>query len=334
MDDRAANDTTPPPQLALAMLRRMMLIRGVEERMSADSKAGLLAGSVHLYIGQEAVATGVCFQLTDGDKITSTHRGHGHYLAKGGDPGRMLAEVHAKDSGICRGMGGSMHVADLGQGILGANGIVGAGLGISAGAALAASLDGQGGVAVCFFGDGAANQGTLMETLNIAMLWKLPLVYVCEHNGFSEFSPAETVTSGRIADRARAFGVPCDEVDGNDVEAVWRAAGHAVARARDGRGPSFIEARTYRIHGHFEGETGILKTPYRPSDEIEAWRGRDPIAAYASRLVARGAATQAQVDALADAVAAEIDAAAAFAEAAPPARTDLAATLMFDRSEA
>jgi pyruvate dehydrogenase E1 component alpha subunit len=169
----------------------------------------------------------------------------------------MMAEICAKREGICQGMGGSMHVADLTQGILGANGIVGAGLAIATGAAFGAKLDGDGKVSVCFFGDGASNQGSLMETLNVAALWRLPLVFVCENNGFSEFTPSAQVTAGRIADRARAFSVPVAEVDGNDATAVWQAAAEAVGRARDGGGPSFIEARTYRIQGHFEAESFV-----------------------------------------------------------------------------
>ena len=193
----------PSPDQTRAMYARMVLVRKTEERLSADFHAGQLPGGVHLYIGREAVAAGVSAHLTDADKIAGTHRGHGHFLAKGGDPKTMMVEVYGRENGICKGMGASMHVADISKGILGANGILGAGLAITAGAAFAAQLDGDGDVAVCFFGDGAANQGVLMETLNVTSLWKLPMFFICEHNGFSEISPAATVASGEIADRAR-----------------------------------------------------------------------------------------------------------------------------------
>jgi pyruvate dehydrogenase E1 component alpha subunit len=326
---------SPTPAEALRLYESMVLIRRVEERLRDDSAAGKLPGAVHLYIGEEAVAAGVCAHLSARDYATSTHRGHGHFLAKGGDVRAMMAEIWAKREGICRGMGGSMHVADLAQGILGANGIVGAGLSIAAGAAFGAKLDGDGRVSVCFFGDGASNQGALMETLNIAALWRLPLVFVCENNGFSEFTPAAEVTAGRIADRARAFAVPVAEVDGNDVSAVWGAAAAAIARARDGGGPSFIEARTYRIQGHFEAESFVLGTGrYRDSEEIEAWRQRDPIARYRERLVSARTAGAADLDAVDAAVLDRVADAVAYAEAGQPADPELAETLMFAPEEA
>jgi pyruvate dehydrogenase E1 component alpha subunit len=227
-------------------------------------------------------------------------------------------------------MGGSMHVADLAQGILGANGIVGAGLAIATGAAFGAKLDGDGKVSVCFFGDGASNQGSFMETLNVAALWRLPLIFVCENNGFSEFTPSAQVTAGRIADRARAFSVPVAEVDGNDATAVWQAAAEAVGRARDGGGPSFIEARTYRIQGHFEAESFVLGTGrYRESDEIEAWRQKDPVAAFRARLVESGAASAKDLDQIEADVLDRVTDAVAYAEAGQPADPELAETLMF-----
>jgi pyruvate dehydrogenase E1 component alpha subunit len=308
----------------------MVVIRRVEERLRDDSAAGKLPGAVHLYIGEEAVAAGVCAHLQDRDYATSTHRGHGHFLAKGGDLRAMMAEIWAKREGICRGMGGSMHVADISKGILGANGIVGAGLAIATGAAFGAKLDGDGKVAVCFFGDGASNQGALMETLNISTLWRLPVVFVCENNGFSEFTPAAQVTAGRIADRARAFGMPAAEVDGNDVTDVWRAAGDAIGRAREGGGASFIEARTYRIQGHFEFESVVLSGGrYREEEEIEAWKGNDPIARYRAHLTASGTATAADLDAIEAEVLKRVQDAVAFAEAGEPADPELAQTLMF-----
>jgi TPP-dependent pyruvate/acetoin dehydrogenase alpha subunit len=282
----------------------MTLIRSAEMQLAEDFKAGRLPGAVHLYVGQEAIAVGVCQALEETDKISSTHRGHGHFLAKGGDPGAMMAEIYAKKEGICRGMGGSMHVADFSKGIIGANGIVGAGLAITTGAAWAAKMDGQGRVAVCFFGDGAANQGVFMENLNLSTLWNLPVIFVCEHNTYSEFSPSDTVTSGEISDRARAFGMPVSVVDGNDVVAVYEAAAEAVERARNGGGPSYIEGKTYRIHGHIEAEVFFLSRTYRDQDEIDQWAERDPIEKLRGRLLGNGEASEkelAEIDARVDA---------------------------------
>jgi acetoin:2,6-dichlorophenolindophenol oxidoreductase subunit alpha len=325
----------PPPAEALRLYESMVLIRRVEERLRDDSAAGKLPGAVHLYIGEEAVAAGVCAHLDDRDYATSTHRGHGHFLAKGGDVRAMMAEIWAKREGICQGMGGSMHVADISKGILGANGIVGAGLSIATGAAFGAKLDGDGKVAVCFFGDGAANQGALMETLNLSTLWQLPVIFVCEHNGFSEFTPAAEVTAGRISDRARAFSMPATEVDGNDVTDVWRAAGEAIRRAREGGGPSFIEAHTYRIQGHFEAEAFVLGAGrYRGAEEIEAWQQKDPIARFRSLIVSSGTAGAADLDRIEAEVLDRVADAAAYAEAGQPADPELAETLMFAPEEA
>ncbi|MCY4210332.1 MAG: thiamine pyrophosphate-dependent dehydrogenase E1 component subunit alpha [Gammaproteobacteria bacterium] len=319
----------PTPEQILAMYRVMLLIRRTEEQVRDDFHAGNLPGGVHLYIGQEAIAAGVCVHLNDADWITSTHRGHGHYLAKGGDPEAMLAEIQAREGGICKGMGGSMHVADYSRGIIGANGIVGGGLGISAGAAFAAKLDGNGAVAVCFFGDGAANQGVFMETLNVATLWKLPLVLVCEHNGYSEFSPSDTVTAGEIVDRARAFNIPADVVDGNDAVAVWQKAEAAVERARNGGGPSFIEAKTYRIYGHNESEVHWLSGKYRDEDEIEPWRKRDPIQRLSSLMLEQQVCTDAELAALDAEVTAQVAAAAEGAVVSGPPDPALINDMMF-----
>lgn len=324
----------PGPDQLLEMYERMLLIRRMEERLGADAAAGRLPGTVHLYIGQEAIAVGVCARLGDEDRITSTHRGHGHFLAKGGDPRAMMAEIWGKRTGICQGMGGSMHVADLSKGILGANGIVGGGLAIATGAAFGAQLDGDGRVVVAFFGDGAANQGVLMETLNVSTLWGLPLVFVCEHNQFAEFTPAAQVTAGEIADRARAFAMPCAVVDGNDVVEVWRAAGEAVRRARSGGGPSFLEAATYRIRGHLEAEASLLGAGrYREDDEVERWRGRDPLERLAARLTSAAQMTPEALGALAARVEARVEGAATFAEASEPADPTLVHRLMFAGQE-
>ena len=326
----------PTDEELLRLYERMLLIRRVEERLRDDGAAGKLPGAVHLYIGEEAVAVGICSHLGDRDYATSTHRGHGHFLAKGGDPKAMMAEIWGKQEGICRGMGGSMHVADISKGILGANGIVGAGLAIATGAAFGAKLDGEGKVAVCFFGDGASNQGVLMETLNVSTIWGLPVIFVCENNTFSEFTPSREITAGRISDRARAFAMPTAEVDGNDVIEVWRAAREAVERARAGGGPSFIEAQTYRIRGHFEAESFVLGNTagYRRQEEIDEWVRRDPIEALRRRLVDQGAASPADLEAVDARVLREVEDAAAYAEAGQPADPELAEMLMFATGEA
>jgi pyruvate dehydrogenase E1 component alpha subunit len=306
----------PRTEELLHMYRRMLLIRRMEERLGEVVKSGELPGPVHLYIGQEAVAVGVCAHLTDRDWIASTHRGHGHFLAKGGDPRAMIAEIFGRDTGICHGKGGSMHVADFSRGILGANGIVGGGVGLALGAALAAQLDGQQRVSVVFFGDGGANQGVVAEAINLAAIWKLPLLLVCENNGFSEFSPTATVTAGEIAARAQPFGVPGLAVDGNDVQEVWRVAGTAVERARNGDGPTLIEARTYRWRGHVETEASFLSGKYREEDEISRWRERDPIQRLGRSLAGAGIA-QTELDAIAAQVAQTVEQAFTAAAADP-----------------
>ncbi len=241
-----------------------------------------------------------------------------------------MAEIWAKRTGICQGMGGSMHVADYSKGILGANGIVGGGFAIATGAAFAASLDKGGRVAVTFFGDGASNQGVFMECLNVSSLWKLPLVFVCEHNKFSEFTPAAMVTSGEIVDRARAFGIPCHIVDGNDALAVWHAAAQALAHARSGAGPAFIEAHTYRIQGHLEAEDLMLGGgKYREKSEVESWVAKDPIERLRAAVLAGGHTTPPQLQAIGARVAAQVEEAVRFAESSEPADAELPFDLMF-----
>ncbi|HTW38958.1 MAG TPA: thiamine pyrophosphate-dependent dehydrogenase E1 component subunit alpha [Steroidobacteraceae bacterium] len=321
--------TEPSKDQLLALYERMLLIRRMEERLRADAAAGKLPGAVHLYIGQEAIATAVCARLGPNDLITSTHRGHGHFLAKGGDPKAMMAEIWAKRTGICQGMGGSMHVADFSKGILGANGIVGGGFAIATGAALAAKLLHDTRVSVAFFGDGAANQGVFMECLNVSSLWKLPLVLVCEHNQFSEFTPSVQCTSGEIADRARAFKIPTTVIDGNDAVAVWQAAGEAVEHARSGAGPAFIEARTYRIQGHLEAEALFLQGgKYREQSEIEEWRQRDPVERLQQRLTASGV-KGADLQAIEARIGRTVEDAVKFAEESEPANPELPFDLMF-----
>jgi len=257
-------------------LRTMVRIRLFEQMLADLYKAGRLVGVVHLSIGQEATAVGVCSALKDGDQITSTHRGHHHMVARGLDPQKMFAEILGRAGGYCRGKGGSMHVSAPAQGAMGANGIVGGGIAHAVGLAFAAKRLGSGGISAAFFGDGAANQGVLFESLNLAALWQAPVLFVCENNGYTEFTPTDAVTAGEsIAARAAPFGIPAVEVDGDDVVAVNRLAGEATARARSGRGPTFIECRTARWRGHHEGEESYAK-PYReppaaadPIDRLE-----------------------------------------------------------------
>jgi acetoin:2,6-dichlorophenolindophenol oxidoreductase subunit alpha len=338
VDESGRADTAPTADELLDGWTSMVLVRRAEERLASEFAAGSIPGGVHLYIGQEAVAVGFCSQLDDRDMITSTHRGHGHFLAKGGELDAMFAEIWGKSEGICGGMGGSMHVADVSKGILGANGIVAGGMAIAAGAAYGALLDRRdhdtvdrdGRVAVCFFGDGAANQGVLMETMNMAALWQLPLVFVCENNQFSEFTPSRDITVGRIGDRARPFDIPVSEVDGNDLEEVWNTAATAIGRARSGGGPTFVEAHTYRIHGHMEREKFILGDgAYRDDSEIDDWRERDPIARLRARLVDRGVATDDQLDEIDATAAQRVDDAVARAEAGTDPDPDLPRRLMF-----
>jgi len=301
----------------LGLYRRMLLIRRAEERLDRDFKAGLLPGPVHLSIGQEAVAVGACAHLTARDWITGTHRGHGHFLAKGGDVAAMFAEIHGRATGICGGFGGSMHVADVARGMLGANGIVAGGIALAAGAALAQKLNGEGGVAVAFFGDGAASEGVLAETLNIAALWKLPLIFICENNGYSEFSPTRAVTAGAIVDRAKPFGIPAIAIDGNDVDEVSDAARELIARARADEGPGFIEAHTYRFHGHVEGESLFLKDRYRDEAEVAQRGEHDPLVRARAALLASGAADEEALSLAEAEVSAEVDDAADGAVEAP-----------------
>ena len=321
--------TTPlPAETLLDLYERMVRIRLVEERLGQVQSEGELPGPVHLYIGQEAVAVGVCAHLTDRDWIASTHRGHGHFLAKSRDTAKLVAEVYGRATGVCGGKGGSMHVADVSKGILGANGIVGGGIALATGAALTAKTRGKGDVAVAFFGDGAANQGVLMEALNISALWKLPLILVCENNGFSEFSPSEMVTAGEIWRRGTPFGVPSQPVDGNDIVAVYRAAEEVVTRARRGDGPSLLEMRTYRLRGHVEAEKSFLSKAYRTDDEVEQRRSAEPI------LRCRALLKQAGIDdgtigAAEERERAEVDAAFEFAASSPWPDTGAAFQHMF-----
>ena len=292
------------------LLRRMKLIRAFEEAVRGLFASGQLPGLVHLCSGQEAVAVGVCSLLRTSDAIASSHRGHGHCLAKGARPDLLLAELMGKRPGYGLGRGGSMHVFDAANGNLGTNGIVGGGIPLAAGAALTARARGRGDVAACFFGDGALNQGLLYEVMNMAQVWRLPVLFLCENNGYGEFTASADVTAGRILGRGAVFDMPSETVDGMDVLAVRAATGRAVARGRAGEGPSFLVFNTWRYSGHHAGD----HQDYKDEAETRAWRERDPIERLA-RDLKPGEAALAELD---RAVAAEIAAALAFARAAPP----------------
>ncbi len=296
-------------------LRRMHLIRQFEEGAEQAYMRGLIHGTMHLSIGQEASAVGICAALEAQDKITSTHRGHGHCIGKGADPARMFAEFFGKEDGYCRGRGGSMHIADVAQGNLGANGIVGGGLPIAVGAALAMRQQKRTDVVVCFFGDGASNEGAFHEALNMAALWKLGVVFVCENNQYGMSTSTErSMSVSNVADRAAGYNIPARIVDGNSFADVADAAFEAVDRARAGRGPSLVECKTYRIRGHSRSD----RNRYRTRDEIEAWSARDPITRFETELLELGLLTGGDARALRDAVDAEIAAGLAFAQNSPP----------------
>jgi TPP-dependent pyruvate/acetoin dehydrogenase alpha subunit len=298
----------------LEMLRRMLLIRAFDSLLPELYTRQLIRGSSHAAIGQEAVAVGACAALAAGDYITSTHRGHGHTIAKGGDVRRMMAELLGREDGYCRGKGGSMHIADFSIGMLGANGIVGGGFGIAAGAALSAKLRGSGQVALCFFGDGAINQGAFHGAANLAGIWKLPLVLLCENNQFAMSARAEKmVAGGDLARRAVAYGFPGVDVDGMNVVAVHDAVAAARAQAAAGEGPTLIVAGCYRFQGHFSGDT----QRYRSKAEVDPWLERDPIPAYRASLLAEGVLSAAAADAMEEEVQTEIADALEFAINSP-----------------
>lgn len=294
--------------------KKMVLIRKFELAAKKLFEANKLPGFLHLYVGEEAVATGVCSALRVSDQITSTHRGHGHLIAKGGDVKKMMAELFGKATGYCKGQGGSMHISDYNTGILGANGIVGAGIPIATGAAFAFKYKGEDNVAVSFFGDGASNRGTFHEALNMASAFKLPVIFICENNLYGISVDARYVNSAKdIADRAVGYNMPGVIVDGNDVNAVYEATAAAVARARAGEGPTLIECKTWRHLGHYVGDPD----DYRTAEEKEAWLKRDPIPATAEKLIATGLYTQADIDKVADDADKLIAEAIAEAESAP-----------------
>jgi pyruvate dehydrogenase E1 component alpha subunit len=294
----------------------MILIREFDERAIQLRIDGRIYGVVHPYVGEEAVAVGVCAVLDSGDRVTSTHRGHGHCIARGADPKRMMAELFGRVDGYCQGRGGSMHIADFSIGMLGANGIVGGGLPLAAGAALAAQLEGAGRVVVCFFGDGATGAGVFHETLNISALWRLPVVFVCENNLYASGRRIEVNRAvPDVAPQAAAYGLPGVTADGNDVLAVFVAARRAVEQARRGEGPTLLECKTYRWRFHSMRQTPPPER--RPADELAAWRARDPIARLEAALRADRLLDEAGIAAVRADVASELAAAEAFAEASP-----------------
>lgn len=293
---------------------RMRLIREFENRAADLFAEGRIPGFVHLYAGEEAIGVGVCAHLTDRDFITSTHRGHGHCIAKGVDPQAMMAELYGKAPGACKGKGGSMHIADVTKGMLGANGIVGAGGPLACGSALMAKVKGTDQVTVCFFGDGAAEQGTMHESMNLASIWKLPVVFVCENNGYAQSTPSHYHCSVHdIADRAASYGMPGFAIDGTDLFAVFEAAGESIARARRGEGPTLMECKAFRYYGHFQGDN----LSYFTEEERAKNLAHDPIDSFRKRVLERSLLSESEMAETEARVKKTIDEAVQFAEAAP-----------------
>ncbi len=313
----AGNVAGPPDgEHWLHAYQQMVRIRIFEEKVNELYTKAIMPGLAHLYSGEEAVAVGVCEALRRDDYITSTHRGHGHCLAKGARPDRMFAELLGKEGGYCRGKGGSMHIADQDTGNLGANAIVGGSAGIATGAAFSAKQRNSGQVAVCFFGEGALGQGLLYEEMNLAQLWKLPVIYVCENNLYNEYTHFSETTAGEIQARAEAFGILTREVDGQDVRAVFAAMQELVERARRGEGPAFLHCRTYRFFGHHVGD--VSRGYYRSKEEEQTWKQeRDPIQRLGGWLLAQGHADQGLLDRIHQEAGQEIEAAAQFGMTAP-----------------
>ena len=307
----------PNDDALLDMHRRMVRIRVFETEAGRLAEAGKIPGALHLYVGEEAVAAGVMVHLSDDDWITSTHRGHGHLIAKGGEFDRMFAELFGRATGYCRGKGGSMHISNMALGMLGANGIVGAGPPIAVGAAFSTKFRNTDRVAVSFFGDGASNEGSFHEAANMAALYKLPAVFVCENNGYGEYTPqASHQAIVDVADRAAGYGMPGVVVDGMDAVAVYEAAGAAIERARRGEGPTLLEAKTYRFFDHV-GVRG-MGLAYRTDAELEEWRKRDPIHMFEARLAELGVLAKEDAEAVHAEVRADVEAGIAFAEESPP----------------
>jgi pyruvate dehydrogenase E1 component alpha subunit len=310
------------------MYRRMVLIREFELRAIAERRIGLIPGFIHACIGQEATAVGAGMALNRDDVITSTHRGHGHLLAKGGDPARMMAELAARSTGYCLGRGGSLHIADFELGSMGANGIVAGGIPMAVGAALAFKMRGEPRVALAYFGDGAANEGAFHEALNLAGLWKLPVVFMCENNLYGEGTPQHKQAPIReLAKRAESYAFPGVTVDGNDVIAVYNAVSEAVTHARRSEGPTFVEGLTYRWHGHYEGDPQV----YKPKGELDAWKKKDPLVMMGAALIDSGLIDEQGIAEIRAEVLDELDAAVTFARNSPhPATADALAGVYAD----
>jgi TPP-dependent pyruvate/acetoin dehydrogenase alpha subunit len=305
----------PTPEKMIHMFEQMTRMREFDERAALLMEQARVPGSVHLYCGEEAIAVGICEALNPDDYITSTHRGHGHLLAKGGDPKRMYAELFAKTSGYNRGKGGSMHIAALELGMIGANGIVAAGAPIALGVAFASQYQDNNRVTACFFGDGASNEGALHEAMNMAAILKAPMVFVCENNGYGEWSSTASQTSVEdIADRAAGYGIPGVVVDGMNLMAVSEAAVEAIARAREGSGPTLLECKTYRFYDHVGRDFGILQ---RDPEEVAFWRDRDPIKQWRKLLAELDILSEAEADAITVRIGEDMDAAIAWAEQQP-----------------
>jgi TPP-dependent pyruvate/acetoin dehydrogenase alpha subunit len=309
-----AGPPSVPPVPERDLFATMALIRAFETRVAELYRDGEIPGFVHTSLGQEAVAAGVGGALADGDYVATTHRGHGHCLARGMEVGGMMAELFARGAGICHGKGGSMHIADPSRGVLGANAIVGASLPLAVGAGLSSKHLRQGRVAVAFFGEGAVNQGAFHEAVNLAAIWSLPVLLVCENNVYAEFSDSRTLTRvPSVAERCGAYGVEAAVVDGNDVAAVYRLTAEAAERCRGGDGPFLIEAETYRWHGHYEGDS----QPYKPEEEATSWHERDPLEVSAARLLEEGGSSSEELDAIRSEAAARVEAAIERARSLP-----------------
>ncbi|ALI55936.1 thiamine pyrophosphate-dependent dehydrogenase E1 component subunit alpha [Celeribacter marinus] len=300
----------------LRMYRQMVRIRSFEDNANQLYLSAKMPGLTHMYSGEEAIAVGICEALEVTDKITSTHRGHGHCVAKGANFKEMFCELLGKEEGYCRGKGGSMHIADQSNGNLGANAIVGGSMGIATGSAFTAKLLGKDDVTVCFFGDGATAQGLMYEVMNMAALWNLPVIYACENNGYSEYTKTEEIAAGSIIARAEAFGIESHQIDGQDVLAVNEMTQKLVARARKGEGPFFMELMTYRYHGHHVGD--INREYYRSKEEEKEWKeNRDPIIKFRGWLIEQGIASEDEIEAMNAEIKQDAEEAVAYAEAAP-----------------
>ena len=310
----------------LSFYREMFKVRSFDSMAADLFLQARMSGNIHTCVGEEATAVGACQALRPSDFITATHRGHGHCIAKGADPKKMMAELFGKKTGYCKGKGGSMHIADVGLGILGANGIVGAGIPIATGSALASKIKNSDDVTLAFFGDGASNQGTFHESINMASAWKLPIIYMCENNKYGVSVCIDRVTNTEdIADRAQGYHIPGVVVDGNDIFAVYEAVSAAAERARQGDGPTLIECKTYRQRGHYEGDPMV----YRTKEEMQAWKEKDPVVRLREQLAGQNGITEEELAAIETAIKEEIEAAVAFAEESPFPEADEVITDMY-----